>query len=231
MVRNGWSVEDDLSKAFWKRILVGPRPPSTRWPPAQRAPAQKGRPQQKKERPSTSAEEGTHHSGEVDESVVCPRWFVARGASFTRKSREGKGRSHLSRINPCVTRRSSFGSSGEDCEARGGNYSSGTRRFNGEISVGGSFAEGQEGGEVDTKRREARFMFAICREGFKEASVVRSGSCKSGAGIIQARGPNWTKHGKIWRSCAPRHPRQQSHHFLPRMPAAKWSNSEQRLQS
>ena len=52
MVRKGWSVEDDLSKAFWKRILMGPRPPSTRWPPAQRAPAPKGRPQQKKERPS-----------------------------------------------------------------------------------------------------------------------------------------------------------------------------------
>ena len=34
-----------------------------------------------------AAEEGTHHSGEVDESVVCPRWFVARGASFARKSR------------------------------------------------------------------------------------------------------------------------------------------------
>ena len=32
MVRKGWSVEDDLSKALWKRILMGPRPPSVRWP-------------------------------------------------------------------------------------------------------------------------------------------------------------------------------------------------------
>ena len=31
MVRKGWSVEDDLSKALWNRILMGPRPPSARW--------------------------------------------------------------------------------------------------------------------------------------------------------------------------------------------------------
>ena len=44
----GWSVEDDLSKALWKRILVGPRRPSTRWPPAQRVPALNESLQQKK---------------------------------------------------------------------------------------------------------------------------------------------------------------------------------------
>ena len=49
MIRKEWSVEDDLPKALWKQILMSPRPPSTRWPPAQRGPAPKGRPQQKKE--------------------------------------------------------------------------------------------------------------------------------------------------------------------------------------
>ena len=57
MVRKGWSVQDDLSKASWKQILMGPRPPSTRWPQAQRGPAPKWRPQQKKERPSPSVQQ------------------------------------------------------------------------------------------------------------------------------------------------------------------------------
>ena len=48
MVCKGWSVEDDLSKALWKRILMGPRRPSTRGPPAQRVPAPNERLQQKK---------------------------------------------------------------------------------------------------------------------------------------------------------------------------------------
>ena len=62
MVRKGWSVEDDLSKAFWKRILMGPRPPSTRWPPAQRGPAPKRASTVEKgevESFSAAAEEGT----------------------------------------------------------------------------------------------------------------------------------------------------------------------------
>ena len=32
MPRKGWSVEEDLSRAVWKRILMGPRPPSVQWP-------------------------------------------------------------------------------------------------------------------------------------------------------------------------------------------------------
>ena len=178
-----------------------------------------------------AAEKGTHHSGEADESVICPRWFVARGASVARKPRVGKGRGHFSRTNPCISRRSSFGSSREDCEARGGDHSFGTRRFTGEISVGGSFAEGQEGSQDDTSGREARFLFAICREGFEEAPVVRSGSCSSAPEEIPGSRTNLPKHGKIWRFCATRHPKQQLHLLRFRMPAEKWSNSERRFQS
>ena len=149
MARKGWSVEDDyLSKAFWELILIGPRPPSTRWPPAQRAPAPKGRPQQKKERPSpplvqqpkegpTTVENLTKASSALDGS--------SPEAQVLRESLE-KARQRPSPEPIRVTSRSSFGSSGEDCEAGDGNYSSGARRFNGEISVGGSFADS----EVDT---------------------------------------------------------------------------------
>ena len=32
MPRKGWKLEEDISRAVWKRILMGPRPPSARWP-------------------------------------------------------------------------------------------------------------------------------------------------------------------------------------------------------
>ena len=138
------------------------------WRRTQRAPAPTGRPQQKKEKQSPVVQQPKkHHSGEIDEGVVCRRWFVARSASSARKSREGKDRGFCSRTNPCVTRRGSCGSSG----GWHGDCSSGARRVTGEISVGGSFAEGQEGSEVNT-----------------ETAVVRSGSCSSAAGeLAQAR--------------------------------------------
>ena len=94
-----------------------------------------------------AAEEGTHHSGEVNESVVCPRWFVA----IARKPREGKAEA----ISPEPIRVSQDGVSG-------------ARRFNGEISVGGSFAEGQEGGEVDTRERGS---ILVCTRGFQRGST------------------------------------------------------------
>ena len=32
----GWRQHDELSEAFWRRMLMGPRPPSVQWPPAKK---------------------------------------------------------------------------------------------------------------------------------------------------------------------------------------------------
>ena len=32
MPQKGWNLEEDISRVVWKRILMGPRPPSARWP-------------------------------------------------------------------------------------------------------------------------------------------------------------------------------------------------------
>ena len=32
MPRKGWKLEEDISRAVWKRILMGPRPTAARWP-------------------------------------------------------------------------------------------------------------------------------------------------------------------------------------------------------
>ena len=223
MVRKGWSVQDDWSKVLWKQILMGPRPPPTRWLQVQRGPAPKWRPQQKKERPIPLVQQPKEPT--TVEKLTKALSAVDGSSPEAQMLRDSEGGGRFSRTNPCISRRSSFGSSREDCEARGGNHSSGARQFTGENSVGGIFAECQEGGQDDISWREARFLFAIHREGFEEAPVVRSGSRSSTREEVQVR------HGEIWRFCEPRHLRQQPQFLRFRTPTEKWSNYEQRLQS
>ena len=160
-----------------------------------------------------AAEGGTHHSGELDEGVVCARWFVARGASFAEPIR--------------VTSRSSFGSSGEDCEAGDGNYSSGARRFNGEISVGGSFADS----EVDTSGER----LDSCLQFIERASKMLQLSEVDLAPVLQKKARVEDELAQARQNLevfARRGIRDSSRTpLLLRMPAAKWSNSVRRLQS
>ena len=128
----------------------------------------------------------------------------------------------------CITRRNSFGSSCEDCEARGGNHTALGPDDSPEISVGGSCAEGQEGGEDDTSGREVRFLFAIIERVLKKFQLCKVDLAR----MLRNPGSrtNWPKHGQIWRYCAPRHPRSSS--TSSSSPCKdKWGNSERRLHS
>ena len=73
MVRKGWSVQDDLSKALWKQILVLVRlhevaSGSAGSIPEMASTTEKGQ----AEFFCAAAEEGTHHSGEVDKKRCLP---------------------------------------------------------------------------------------------------------------------------------------------------------------